>query len=91
MSARLSEVTDALSEHGHLLSLPTVEIDGNGHLTLTLVVIPTQPNESLAVLSLYDELRHVADLAQMRALCSRFDIEPDKLEKLISEGKRGTL
>lgn len=78
-----------MEDYGRLLALPTVECV-DGQVILTLVIIPTQPTEELQALGLYDELRYVADIAQMRELCSRYDIAPDALERLLPrEGRHG--
>ena len=89
MTARLSELIDAMDDYAHLLAIPTVEWDGEScRTTLTLTVVPTEPNQSLQTRGLYDELRYVADLAQMRALCARFDIKPEKLERLLPQKEK---
>lgn len=91
----LAEIAEALAAHGQLRCRPEIEqIDGRLILRLAIPVpgmwdMPTRthgdpPNmAALEVLSLADELQHVIDLANLRALATKFDIEPAALEALL--------
>lgn len=92
MTALLREVEDALTLYGDLRCTPQVEVNidcGDVVLTITLSQ-SAQLNqaESLRVYELYGELRYVTDVAQMRALASRYDISAEQLEALLP--KKGT-
>jgi hypothetical protein len=80
-TARLSEVADALAEHGHLLCCPTVRME-EGVATLTVAI----PVQELSDLELYERLRRVQDLATARALATRYGIPPERLEPFITGG-----
>ena len=80
-TALLAEVAEALAEHGRLRCLPTVDI-ADGVVTLALVV----PVQDLGDLELYERLRRVQDIAQVRLLAARYGIPPERLEPYITGG-----
>lgn len=88
----VKEVADVLGGHGDLLCRPSVEMDGNYRLMLTVAILPEQQEPSLAgglsvVAELYHELRYALDVAQMRAFASRYGIDPAALEALLPKEK----
>ena len=82
MSAVLAEVAEVLAAFGLQRCVPLAELE-DGVLTVTLRCVGTGVEEGLGLLELYHELRYVTDMAQLRALADRFDIEPAALERLL--------
>lgn len=85
-AAALSEVAAVLTEFGALLCAPAVETDDDGYVNLTVRIKPMdQPTVggALDVMEAYQRLRYVADVAEMRGLCARYDIPPGKLEAFL--------
>ncbi len=88
MSALLLEVAEVLTRPGYasLRCVPTITTDADGGTELRVRVSPgDQPEQHAAfsALSLFTELQYVCDLAQMRALCEKYDIKPEALEALL--------
>jgi hypothetical protein len=78
MTVRLSELVAVLTDHHTLLCCPTVAHEG-AHLILTVEI----SGGGLAELSLRHELEYLADVATLRALCSKYDIPAARLEALL--------
>ena len=89
----LREISDVLRTFPEVSCAPHLTCD-DGHVQLTLDVVlpgaddPTAIPARLRALALYDELRYVADIAQMRALCVRYDIDPDVMEPFLVAARR---
>lgn len=82
----LAEVAEVLSAHGRIRCIPMVELTDTATLTVTLTVRRRDDGkEALEVVSLKDDLQYVVDVAQMRALCNRYDIDARVLEALLEK------
>lgn len=87
----LAEVAEVLARHGRLRCIPDVEArDGRLAITLTLAPRPaaaagSEGAEALAVASLADEVQYLVDVAAMRALCHRYNIDSRVLEALLDK------
>ena len=80
--ALVSEIADVLASHGRVRCVPTIaEEDSLWSLMVTFHADDVAG--SLELLSLADELRYVADVAQMRAFAELYGIEPAALERLL--------
>lgn len=79
--AVLAEVVAVLARYPGLRCAPVVDIE-DGVVALT-VSVDTQGADGLRVLALHDELKYVADVAQVRAICSSYDVKPEQLEALL--------
>ena len=85
--ALLKEVVAVLvNERAEGIScVPTVERERDtGNVTLKVVF---NTNDSLEAVSLYDELKYLADVANVRAFAATYGIDPAALEAVIQ--KRG--
>lgn len=82
--ALVTEVAAVLQQHGgDILCVPTVErTDGIVRLTIAF-----NASANIQALSLYDELKFVADMANVRAFAATYGIDPAALEAVIQ--KRG--
>lgn len=83
-AAILAEVAEVLGAHGQMVCVPEVEYEEDGTLRLT-VAIQTGAYPPAYGVSLYDDLRYVCDVAQMRALCARHGFDPAWLEKALND------
>lgn len=75
----LAEVADVLAAYGDLRCAPRVEA-GDNRLVVTLEV---PYGTDLRATGLYDDLRYVTDMAQVRMLATRYNIDASSLEKLL--------
>ena len=87
--ALMAEVVAVLAQHQGLRVVPDIEMDvkDDGLLTLSLTVYPTSADDGLEVLSLFDELRYVVDVATMRGVVERYGLDAVSLEALLRRGK----
>ena len=90
MSAILREVAEILAQHGDLRCVPSVDADERaGCLVLRVeisgrtLVSETIVNGRLDALELFHALRYLQDLASLRALAAKYDIDPARLEALL--------
>lgn len=92
MSASIDELVAAFQEGGvTLVCRPSVEAVGhNGVIRLTVDVDPADQEwgHDARVFALYEALRRVADLATMRALCSRYGIDPADITRQLNKEDR---
>lgn len=79
------EVADALVSAGDLRRCGArVEmVDGEVRLTICFGLHDAAEEDGLQLLELFQQLRYVADMGSMRALCARYGIEPEQLERLL--------
>lgn len=83
MTTVLAEVAAVLAKHGGVACALTVEVkDGGVRLT-----IETEAQMDLYSVELLHELRYVADIATMRALCAKYDISTESLEAYVHKQK----
>jgi hypothetical protein len=78
MTVQISELVAVLESYHTLLCRPSVVHEG-AHLTLTVEI----SGGGLMQLSMLHELEYLQDMAQLRALCSRYDIPAAALERLL--------
>ena len=87
----LVEVADILAKHGRLRCAPRVELD-DGEIVLTVAVTPEMAGDgadaALDAIELFHELERLEDVAQLRALCEKYDIPPADLERLLPKEDR---
>ncbi len=88
MSALLVELADVFARfpYAALRCTPTITTDEDGRLRLSVDVVPEDqpsPQDAFRVLSLFGELQYICDVAQMRALCAKYDIPSAQLEALL--------
>lgn len=83
--ALMAEVVAVLAQHQELRVVPEIVMDAqdDGLLTISLTVHPTSADEGLEVLSLFDELRYVSDVATVRGVVSRYGLEAAPLEAIL--------
>jgi hypothetical protein len=84
-AAILAEVAAVLAAHGRLACEPTLACE-DGTVTLTVVVRPEQRGPAqyaLDTLNLGSDLQRMCDIATMRALCARYDLDPAWLERAL--------
>lgn len=77
--AALAEVVAVLARYPGLRCSPIVDHE-DGVLALTINIVA---NQSLQTLSLADELKYVADVAQVRRICATYGIKPAQLEQAL--------
>lgn len=83
--AVLVELAEALGRFPALRCRPQVEMD-DGCVVLTVRVPAAEQGSlegELQVVELFNDLHHVADMAQLRGLATRYGIEPERLEALL--------
>lgn len=76
--AVLAEIAAALTEHGHLLVCPRVEV-GDGRVLLTV-----EARGGLDVMEFALALQRVVDVATVRAFAERYGIDPSQLEPVLA-------
>lgn len=59
------------------------EMDEGGVLAVSLGLMPGPADEALQVLEIEASLQHLLDLAQLRAIARRYDIQPERLEAFL--------
>jgi hypothetical protein len=83
--ALVAELVNVLANHGELRCAPTIEAneEADGSFALTVRFYADAADEGLDLLALQDEVRYVADVAQMRAFAHQYGIDPAALEELL--------
>lgn len=79
--AVLAEVVAVLARYSCMRVSPIVDRE-DGVVALRILVDAEGPN-GLEVLALHDDLKFVADVAQVRAFASTYQIDPAKLQALL--------
>ncbi len=83
MSAKLAELAEVLAQCGRLDCAPAVETnDDSDVVTITVVVEAKDGNTGAEVYELFLAVQRVVDLATMRALCQRYNINEDAFASL---------
>ena len=92
MSAILAELAEIFSTHGDVRCQPSVERDDDGAVLVYVRVVPSEQAsvvEELHALELYHGVERLCDMAQLRALCNKYDINAASLERLLPEENNG--
>ncbi len=79
----VAEVAEALAQHGRLRCAPTVATGDDGVVLTLAVPVEGQDDTVREALNLLHTLQWLQDLAQLRELAARYDIDPAKLEQLL--------
>ena len=86
-AALISELVEALEPYGLLRCAPMVTMEDEVVLLQVRIEPERQENTQLsgflATLGLFHALQRVCDVAQLRALCARYDINAAALETLL--------
>lgn len=80
----IMELIAALAEHSDQVCLPDVAVADNGETVLTVRIF----NDGLGGLEMFNSLRWLVDMTQIRALARRYDIDPAALERLLNKEGR---
>lgn len=85
MSALLKEVAAALDEYGDLSCVPSVETTEDGIRVSVLVPVEGQDttHHAMRALELLHALQYLQDLAQLRSLADKYEIDAAALEALL--------
>lgn len=83
MSARLAELAEAFAEHGRLRCEPIVDRDED--VIRITVDIPNDATQDAT--EAYFAIQRVCDLATVRELCKRYDINPDAFVASLKEDR----
>lgn len=92
MTALLAEVAEVLARHGRLRCVPTVSTSEGEGLVLTVTCAPEAQDgikPAMEAFELYNALAYLQDVASLRALAAKYDIDPAALERLLPKGAAG--
>lgn len=89
MSALLKEVAEVLAAQGDLTCVPSVETTDDGVVVTVLVPVEGQDTttHALRALELFHALQYLQDLAQLRSIADKYDIDAAALEALLPKGE----
>ena len=81
----LTEVAEALAEHGRLRCVPAVERHaGEIVITLTLKRDDGDAPEAFQILELAERMQYLRDVCQLRHLAQKYAIPPEALERALA-------
>jgi hypothetical protein len=83
--ALLAEIAQCLLRHRRLRVIPSIEraSDDDGAFTLSLCFKNCTTNYDYALFELRQDLKHIVDVAQLRALASSLNIDEAQLEAML--------
>lgn len=82
--AQLREVTDVLAQHPGLRCAPIIS-EEDGLVTLAITFYAQDTADALAALDLMNDLRYVADVAQVRAFADTYGLDARAFEALLQK------